>query len=175
MNAVVLSSEALKSRMSELSAILVDAVEGGASVSFMSPFSPEQAAAYWRTVGGKVAAGDAVLFAALVEGVAVGTVQLLPAAPPNQAHRADVAKLLVRSDHRNRGVARALMARLEEEAMGRGRTLLTLDTLTGSAAAKLYLALGYSLAGTIPGYARLPSGPLAETSIFYKKLGGTVS
>jgi GNAT superfamily N-acetyltransferase len=168
---IILEPDAVESRLGDLAAILVDAVAGGASVSFMSPFGREQALEYWGRVGRRVSSGEILLFVALVEGKAVGTVQLVPAAPPNQAHRAEVAKLLVLSDYQNRGVGRALMAHLESEALSRGRTLLTLDTLTGTAAEKLYLSLGYTFAGAIPEYARLPGGPLAETSIFYKKLG----
>jgi GNAT superfamily N-acetyltransferase len=160
----------MDSILTDLAAILVDAVTGGASVSFLLPFGADDAQRYWRGVKRKVDSGETLLFAALSGGTAVGTVQLVPAVPPNQAHRADVAKLLVRSDHRNRGVARALMAQLEREALSLGRTLLTLDTISGSAAERLYLALGYTLTGRIPGYARMPSGPLAPTSVLYKQL-----
>ncbi|HET6519840.1 MAG TPA: GNAT family N-acetyltransferase [Geminicoccaceae bacterium] len=169
---VALAAPEAGARLRELAAILVDAVEGGASVSFMLPFRHEEALAYWRGLLPAVAAGRTVLLAALIGGAAVGTVQLGLATPPNQPHRADVAKLLVHRRARRRGVGRALMARVEDEARRRGRTLLTLDTLTGGEAERLYLALGYVRAGVIPGYARLPTGPLGDTSIFYKHLGG---
>ena len=156
--------------MDGLAALLVDAVEGGASVNFMLPFGPGEAAAYWRGIVPAVAAGHILLFTALAAGRVIGSVQLHPSPQPNQTHRADIAKLLVRSRARRQGLGRALMAAAEKAAMARGRTLLTLDTLTGTAAERLYPALGYKRAGVIPGYARLPDGPMGDTVIFYKTL-----
>ena len=113
---------------------------------------------------------------AAVEVVALGPAeaeaQLVPAWQPNQPHRADVAKVLVHRRARRRGVGRALMAAVEREALRRGRTLLTLDTDTGGDAERLYSALGYARAGVIPGYALFSTGPLCDTTIFYKHLGG---
>jgi GNAT superfamily N-acetyltransferase len=97
-------------------------------------------------------------------------VQLLPSRKPNQPHRADLAKMLVLRSARRRGLARLLLQRAEAEALARGRTLLTLDTVTGSAAETLYASLGYVRAGVIPGYALMPDGPPAATTIFYKQL-----
>jgi len=113
-----------------------------------------------------------------VDGELVGTVQLLIDTPPNQPHRADVAKLLVRTDARGRAVASALLHALEAEATRRGRTLLTLDTVEGGAADRLYPRLGYRRVGAIPGYALFPDGTLCATVVYYKLLspaGGSVA
>jgi ribosomal protein S18 acetylase RimI-like enzyme len=159
-----------EARQSELAALLVDAVEGGASVGFMTPFSLDESLAYWRKVLTAVAEGRAVLLAALCDNRAVGTVQLGLAPMPNQSHRADVAKLLVHRDMRRRGIGRALMERIENVALENGRTVLVLDTLTGSEAIPLYQSLGYLKAGIIPNYANWPDGSPGDTMIFYKQL-----
>jgi GNAT superfamily N-acetyltransferase len=170
---VVLGPAEAGAQLGALADILVDVVDGGASVSFMAPFGREAALAYWRGVLAEVAAGRTVLFAALTDGgAAVGTAQLLPAWQPNQPHRAEVAKVLVHRRARRRGVGRALMMAVEREALRRGRTLLTFDTVTGGDAERLYIALGYARAGVIPDYALFPTGPLCDTTIFYKHLRG---
>ena len=153
-----------------LSEILVDCVVGGASVSFMLPFGLDDARAYWRKMVEDAVRGDRVLFGATLDGRLVGTVQLALAGPPNQTHRADIAKLLVHRSARGRGLGRALLTAAEAEAKARGRTLLTMDTASDTAE-RLYLDLGYVRVGVIPGYARLPDGPLCDTTVFYKQLG----
>ncbi|BAT53313.1 GCN5-related N-acetyltransferase [Nostoc sp. NIES-3756] len=158
------------SRLPELSEILVDAVTSGASVSFMMPFTVTEAIAYWQSILPAVAQGRTILLVALVEGRAFGTVQLSLTTPPNQSHRADVAKLLVHRQVRRQRIARKLMQRIEEVAISQGRTLLTLDTMTNSIAEELYLSLGYVLVGKIPNYAYFPDGLLGDTSILYKHL-----
>lgn len=167
---VELEAEEAKCRLHELSDILIDAVDSGASVSFMLPPTDAEAAAYWHDVLAAVADGRTILLAALLDNRAVGTVQLCLSTPPNQLHRAEVAKLLVHRAARRQGIGRALMERIEEIARRCDRTLLTLDTWTGSVADRLYCSLGYVRAGKIPGYARLSDGSLGETSIFYKQL-----
>jgi GNAT superfamily N-acetyltransferase len=167
---VELEAAEAKSCLSELADILVDAVESGAWVSFMLPFIHAEAIAYWNDVIAAVTDRRTVLLAALLDSRVVGTVQLSLSTPPNQSHRAEIAKSLVHRAARGRGIGRALMEGVEELAHRHSRTLLTLDTLAGSVAEKLYLSLGYVHVGTIPGYARLPSGPLIDTSIFYKQL-----
>ena len=117
-----------------LAAVLVDCVEGGASVSFMAPFTHDEARAFFESVEPGVAAGARVLLAAFLDDEVVGTVQVAAAWPPNQPHRADVAKLLVRRSARNRGIGRMLMERAEAEAREQGWTLLVLDTVTGDPA-----------------------------------------
>ncbi len=151
--------------------LLVDVVRVGASVSFMWPLNRDQAAAFWsKVLAGVGTAGGPVVLVAEVAGRVAGSVQLHPAWPPNQPQRADVAKLLVHSDYRRRGIARALMLELERRALSLGRTLLTLDTVTGSAADRLYRSLGYVECGQIPRYAMMPDGSWCGTTIFYKQL-----
>ena len=168
---VVLDVEALRDRIGQLAEVLVDAVAGGASVSFVQPFGAAEAVAYWRQVLAPVESGAIVLLAAVEADRVIGTVQLQLATPPNQPHRAEVAKLLVHSAWRGRGIAGRLMAALEREALARGRTLLTLDTLAGGTADRLYRCLGWTRVGVIPGYALLPEGGrLGDTAIFWKRL-----
>jgi GNAT superfamily N-acetyltransferase len=154
----------------QLADVLVDCVEGGASVSFMHPLSRDRARDFWRRVGASVADGACILLVAEDEAGIVGTVQVVAAGPENQPHRADIAKMLVHRRGRRRGIAHALMQRAEEEACAAGKTLLLLDTVTGSDADRLYRRLGWSFTGTVPDYALLPRGGLCSTSFFYRKL-----
>jgi GNAT superfamily N-acetyltransferase len=157
----------------QLSEILIDAIDSGASVSFLGPLSRPDADSFWLIVADGIANGERLLFGAFDGEALVGTAQLALDTPPNQPHRADVAKVLVHRRARKRGVGRQLMAALESEALTRGKTLLTLDALTGSDAERLYLACGYVRVGTIPDYALLPrGGGAAATTIFYKRLSG---
>ena len=167
---IELDSLAAQARLTELAEILVDVVAGGASVSFMSPFSQAEAIEYWQGIIASVEREKTVLLVALLGDRAVGTVQLQLATPPNQPHRADVAKLLVHRSARRQGIARALMQQIEVVAQQHDRTLLTLDTLTNSAAERLYLSIGYVPVGVIPHYAYYPNGVLADTCVFYKQL-----
>ena len=154
-----------------LCGILADCVLGGASVNFMLPFDLAAAERYWRRELPRVGSGEILLFVARDgDGLPVGTVQLHPALRPNQDHRADVAKLLVHGRARGRGVAAALMAALEEAALALGRPLLVLDTVPGTSADRLYRRLGWQPVGVIPGFARMPDGPLCDTLLFYKWL-----
>jgi ribosomal protein S18 acetylase RimI-like enzyme len=152
-----------------LSEVLADCVAGGASVSFMAPFSTADAHAWWGGVIASVAADKTVLFGAYVDGALVGTVQLGLDVPPNQPHRGDVKKLLVHRRARGRRLGRALMEALEAEARRRSLTLLTLDTAS-EAAERVYDGLGYTRAGVIPGYALWPEGGLCDTTLFWKSL-----
>jgi ribosomal protein S18 acetylase RimI-like enzyme len=156
--------------LEQLAAVLADCVEGGASVSFMSPFSHGQALAFFRKVAASVASGDTVLLAAQLDGRIVGTVQLGLDTPPNQPHRADVKKLLVHRTARGRGVGAALMAQVEEEARRRGRWLLVLDTVPGENGHRLYLREGWTQTGLVPDYALFPDGRLCDTAIMWKRL-----
>jgi GNAT superfamily N-acetyltransferase len=170
----LLDSAGLEREVEELAKILHACVLSGASVGFVWPFSMEEARGFWeRKVAPALAAGTRRLLVARVEGRVLGTVQLDVGTPPNQRHRAEVAKLLVHPAARRRGLARMLMRAVEAAARAEGRHLLTLDTLTGSAAEPLYLSLGYSLAGVIPAYAEGPEDDrLHATSIFFKDLRG---
>ena len=153
-----------------LAGILIDCVEGGASVSFMLPIDQRTAEGFYEAVVEKLANGSTILFVAYVDGEPAGAVQLSPEHKPNQPHRADVQKLLVHRRGRNRGVARALMRALEETAKARGRTLLCLDTATGSPAERLYETLGWRRLGVIPNHAMWPQGGFCDTTFFWKDL-----
>jgi ribosomal protein S18 acetylase RimI-like enzyme len=153
-----------------LAEILADCVAGGASVSFMWPFTVEDASRWWEGVVASVAEGQTILFGGFVDGALAGTVQLGLDGPCNQRHRGDVKKLLVHRRARGCGLAGRLMAALEDEARTRGLTLLTLDTATGSDAERLYERLGFVRAGIIPNYALWPDGRSCDTTIFWKAL-----
>jgi GNAT superfamily N-acetyltransferase len=165
-----LDAEEARAALPRLAEILVDCVENGASVSFMNPLPHAEALGWWASVACDVAAGRIALFGATLGGELVGTAQLIPADKPNQPHRADVAKVLVRTSARQNGVGLALMQRLEAEARRLGLTLLTLDTASGPAE-RLYERCGWSRAGVIPDYALWPDGGLCDTTIYYKQLG----
>lgn len=165
-----LDPAAARERIEELVEVLRDAVEGGASVSFLRPLARDEAARFWEGVIAAIEQGRRILLVAIDRGRAVGTVQLDLVAMPNQRHRADVAKLLVRRSARGRGIGRQLMVRIEQEALEVGRTLLTLDTIGGTAAERLYRSLGFSRAGVIPRFALSSDGRLEDTVLFFKEL-----
>ena len=153
-----------------LADLLVDSVDDGASVGFMHPLEKAKAVAFWRCVADGVAAGERALLIAEDESGIVGTVHLMLALPENQPHRADVTKMLVHPRARRRGLGAALMNAAEEMARDCGRTLLVLDTVTGSDAERLYARLGWIRVGEIPEFALLSRGGLWGTTVFYKKL-----
>ena len=153
----------------QLASVLVDAVTGGASVSFMSDLQFDEAVEWWRKTLSASPARAVVLVARDEQGI-VGTVQLQPSWAPNQVHRADVAKLIVHRRARGRGIARTLMQEIERHAREQRFTLLVLDTCKGSAAEKLYTSLGWVRAGVIPRYALNPDGTPCDTVYFYKQL-----
>ena len=152
----------------DLAQVLVDCVDGGASVGFLAPLAPDAAAAFWRASLGRPEVLTWV--ARLDRGPVIGVVQLVLATPENGRHRATVEKLLVHRDARGRGVARALMGRLEEEASALGRWLLLLDTETGSRAQMLYERWGWRPFGVIDDYAAGTDGHLAPTTFLVKQL-----
>ena len=156
--------------LQQLSEVLVDCVEGGASVNFMAGFSVARAQAFWQQVAQQVQRGErALLVAQDGAGRIVGTVQLALAQPDNQPHRAEVNKLLVHRRARQQGVGEALMRAAEALAQARGKTLLVLDTASDTAE-RLYLRTGWRLCGRIPGFALLPDGAPTGTTILYKSL-----
>lgn len=167
---VVLNAPLENTELAQLADVLVDCVKGGASVSFMSPFSHDQALAFFRKVENSVGTGDTVLLAARLDGHIVGTVQLGLDTPPNQPHRADIKKLLVHRSARGRGLAAALMAQIENEARRRGRWLLVLDTVPGESGHRVYLRAGWTQTGLVPDYALFPDGRLCDTAIMWKRL-----
>jgi len=154
-----------------LTRVLLDCVEGGASVSFMKPLAIERAADFWRGVAAGVARGERALLVAEGErGEIVGTVQLVLAQPENQPHRADVAKMLVHRSARRSGLGAALMRAVERTAAEEGKSLLVLDTVTGGDAERLYERLGWERCGVIPDYALWPEGGLCATTVFFKRV-----
>ncbi len=153
-----------------LAEVLLDCVEGGASVSFMSSLSTSEAESFFARVLEGVDQGDRILLAAFIDSKMVGTVQILLATPPNQPHRADVAKLLVVRSARGQGVGSKLMEHVEEACRRAGRTLLVLDTATGGHGERLYTRLGWTRVGVIPKYALYPDGTWCDTTIFWKQV-----
>jgi GNAT superfamily N-acetyltransferase len=154
-----------------LSDVLIDCVEGGASVSFMLPMSRAKAEAYWHSTSASVARGERVVLAAEdATGTIVGTVQVIWAQPENQPHRGDIAKMLVHRRVRRRGVGAALLAAAERSALSAGKTLLVLDTVTGSDGERLYARQGWQRCGEIPDYALWPDGRPCATTLFFKSL-----
>jgi GNAT superfamily N-acetyltransferase len=160
----------LEAALDGLADVLADCVAGGASVSYMEPFSHEQARAAFAGFAVEVGEGRRLLLAAFSDGQVVGTVQVILAVPPNQPHRGEIAKLLVHRSARRRGVAQLLMEHAEAEARAAGKTLLNLDTVTGDPAERLYTRLGWRRVGVIPGYALYPDGRVCDTTIFYKEI-----
>jgi GNAT superfamily N-acetyltransferase len=163
-----LDAAEVRARLDELAAVLADCVAGGASVSYMAPFTQEQAREAFAAWADDVERDARLLLAAFLDGTVVGTVQLVFATPPNQPHRADVAKLLVHRSARRRGLARLLMEHAEREARAEGKTLLVLDTVTGDDAERLYTRLGWTRVGVIPNYALYPDGRPCDTTVFWK-------
>ncbi|AMM16311.1 acetyltransferase [Burkholderia sp. PAMC 28687] len=152
-----------------LADVLIDCVEGGASVSFMLPLSREKAVAFWRGVGEAVVRAErALLVAEDREGRILGTVQLIMAQPDNQPHRADIAKMLVHRMGRRRGIAQQLMTAVEETAREEGKSVLVLDTVTGGDAERLYARAGWQRVGVVPKYALMPDGAFCSTTFYYK-------
>ena len=153
-----------------LSEILIETVANGGSVSFMHPLAPETAAAFWDGALAAAARGERIVLGAWDGDVLAGTVTLLLDCPPNQPHRAEIAKMMTRPSHRGQGVATALMRVAEELAVARARTLLVLDTAVEDGASALYERLGFIYAGTIPDYALKPHGGLTGTKIYWKRI-----
>ncbi|MBB4567674.1 GNAT family N-acetyltransferase [Rhizobium leucaenae] len=166
----LLSSSEARAICADLCEVLADCVNGGASVGFMQPYGPGDAAPYWQGVADSVETGATLLLVAAIEGKIVGTVQVGAAQMPNQPHRGDLKKLLVHRRARGRGLARLLMEAAEREAVRFGKTLLVLDTATGSDAEAIYPRLGWQRVGVIPDYAMWPEGGPCDTTIFYKRI-----
>ncbi len=155
----------------DLAAVLVDCVDGGASVSFMHPLAPERALAFWQGVGAGVARGERLLLVLEDAYGVAGTVQVVLDLPENQPHRADVSKMLVHRRARRRGIGAQLMRAAEAAALAHGRSLLVLDTASDDAR-RLYERLGWQRCGDIPGFALLPDGQPCSTTYYYRQLAG---
>lgn len=158
--------------VAELADVLIDCVDGGASVSFMHPLARERALGFWRQVARGVATGERAILIAEDDAGVCGTVQLVLAQPENQPHRAEVAKMLVHRRARRKGLGAALMRGAEAMALACGKSLLVLDTVTGGDAERLYARLGWQRVGSVPGYALHPDGRPCGTTFFYRDLDG---
>ncbi|RWA68955.1 GNAT family N-acetyltransferase [Mesorhizobium sp.] len=154
-----------------LTDLLIETVAAGGSVSFMHPLSADAAHEFWRKSLAAAARGERAMLGAWDGETLVGTVTLLLDCPPNQPHRAEIAKLMTRLDHRSKGIATRLMRDAEDLAVEKGRTLLVLDTASEEGAAGLYEKLGFTLTGEIPDYALKPHGGLTGTLIYWKRIG----
>jgi GNAT superfamily N-acetyltransferase len=163
--------DAVEAAAPALASVLLDCVQGGASMSFMADLTREAAEAFWRGVASEARTdGRAVLVAEDRSGV-VGVVEVIPAWPDNQPHRADIAKMLVHRRARRRGLAEALLRAAEQAAADMAKTLLVLDTVTGGDAERLYARAGWTPVGVIPDYALFPDGRSCDTTVFYKRVG----
>jgi len=151
--------------------ILVETVAGGGSVSFMHPLDPVAAERFWAGSLAAAARGERIVLGAFDGNLLVGTVTLVLDLPPNQPHRAEIAKMMTRTSHRGRGIATALLRAAERSAVAHGRTMLVLDTAVLDGASILYERLGFTLAGIIPDYAFTPHGELTGTMVYWKRLG----
>ncbi|MET7335810.1 GNAT family N-acetyltransferase [Nonomuraea sp. NPDC005650] len=165
-----LTAEDFDAAVKALAGLLVDAVDGGASVGFVVPFGQEEAAAWWRAQAPAVADGSLMVWVCRDDGALTGTIGLAMARKPNARHRAEIVKLMVHRDARGRGLSRALLAAAERAALAAGADLLLLDTETGSTAEHVYLTGGWTRYGIVPGYAGSPDGTLQDCSFFYKRL-----
>ena len=165
-----LDSVEVHEHLDALASVLEDCVAGGASVSYMAPFSHEDARAVFAGFAADVEQHRRMILAAFADGDLVGTVQVVLALPPNQPHRAEIAKLLVHRSARRRGIAELLMDAAEAEARAEGKTLLVLDAVTGGDAERLYERLDWNKVGVIPGYALYPDGRVCDTTVFWKSL-----
>lgn len=164
-----LNASAAAAAVPALAEILIECVEGGASVSFMPPMTVEKSTRFWTMVADGVSRGERALLVAEDDGgTIIGTVQLILALPENQPHRADVAKMLVRSSARRRGVAQRLMEAVDDVARDEGRTVLVLDAVTDGDAARLYSRTGWQRIGDVPNFALMPDGSACSTTYFYK-------
>jgi GNAT superfamily N-acetyltransferase len=157
-----------REQLDALAGVLADCVAGGASVGYMEPFSHADARAVYEDYVRDAEQGRRIILGAFVNDELVGTAQLVLAVPPNQPHRAEVARVLVHRAARRRGIAQRLMEQLEQEARAAGKTLLVLDAVTGGDAARLYERIGWNTVGVIPGYALYPDGRVCDTTVFWK-------
>jgi GNAT superfamily N-acetyltransferase len=153
-----------------LAGLMMDCVEGGASIGFMHPLTRERSRAFWKAVATDVASGRRALLIAEDEEGICGTVQLVLDLPENQPHRADLVKMMVHRRMRRRGLGASLMRAAEELARACDRTLLVLDAVTGGEAARLYERLGWQKVGDVPDFALYPDGATCSTTYYYRRL-----
>ncbi|WP_405884288.1 GNAT family N-acetyltransferase [Streptomyces sp. NBC_01136] len=166
-----LDAEQLRTVVDELAELLIDTVDGGASIGFLAPLDRAAAVAWWEERAAAVSAGRLAVWVAHGADRLLGTVSLAFPDKPNSRHRAELVKLMVHRDGRGRGLGRALLTTAEHGAAAAGVTLLHLDTETDSPAESLYRSAGWTRLGAIPDYAATPTGVLRPTTIFYKRVG----
>jgi GNAT superfamily N-acetyltransferase len=165
-----LEATTVRDHLNALAAVLEDCVAGGASVGYMAPFSHADARAAFEGFVADAERGARIVLAAFDGERLVGTAQVVLALPPNQPHRAEIARVLVHRSARRQGIAARLMAAAEEAARAEGRTLLVLDAVTGGDAARLYERLGWNTVGVVPGFALYPDGRPCDTTYFWKAI-----
>ena len=165
-----LAGAELREQLDALAAVLHDCVAGGASVGYMAPYSHADALSAFEGFAAEAERGRRLILAAFADGELVGTAQVVLELMPNQPHRGEVAKVLVRRSARGRGIAGLLMERAEDEARAEGKTLLVLDAVTGGDAARLYDRLGWTTVGVVPNFALYPDGRPCDTTYFWKAL-----
>jgi GNAT superfamily N-acetyltransferase len=170
MSPTIVPLPATEAVVDALADLLIEATANGASMSFMHPLPQEQARAFWRASLASAEAGGRLVLGAWEDGRLVGAVTVIFDLPPNQPHRAELAKMVVALDCRRRGLGAALMRAAEAAALARGRTLMVLDTVPESEGARLYARMGWTPIGRIPDYALRPHGGLTDTEIYYKRL-----
>lgn len=156
--------------LAQLAEVLIATVAAGGSVGFMHPVSPAQAQAFWQAALTEADAGNRVIFGAWDGQRLLGTVTLLVTMPPNQPHRAEIAKMMTHPEARQQGIASQLIRAAEAEAVARSKTLLVLDTASDEGAGPFYEKLGYTLTGEIPDFALKPHGGLTGTLLYWKRL-----
>ncbi|MEU8823535.1 GNAT family N-acetyltransferase [Streptomyces sp. NPDC048636] len=169
-----LTPETFGGSVKGLAALLVDAVDDGASLGFLAPFDRESAAAWWRGQAPAVADGSLLVWVCRDENGINGTVSLALSGKPNGRHRAEILKLMVHRTARGRGLSRVLLATAQSAATAAGVTLLILDTRTGSPAEHVYRSDGWTPYGVVPAYATDPDGTLEDCTFFYKQLPAAV-
>jgi GNAT superfamily N-acetyltransferase len=165
-----LDADEAREHLDGLAAVLADCVQGGASVGYMAPFSHEDALAAFEGFVCDAKRGRRLILAAFDGVNLVGTAQVVLALMPNQPHRGEIAKVLVRRAARGRGIGQRLMERAEVEARAEGKTLLVLDAVTGDPAERLYERMGWNKVGVIPNFALYPDGRSCATTFFWKAL-----
>jgi putative acetyltransferase len=85
---------------------------------------------------------------------------------------AEVKRMYTRPAARGRGVAKALLRRIEDEARGSDKPVLRLETgIRQREAIGLYERAGFRLRGPFGPYAAIPARDI-ETSLFFEKMLG---
>jgi ribosomal protein S18 acetylase RimI-like enzyme len=162
----IMELNSINEHLYELSELLIQVVEDGASIGILPPLTLSEAIEYWENV----ISPNVILFVAKINKQIVGSVQLHLCTKPNGRHRAEIVKLMIDPNWRNQVIGRSLIQKAEERAMAEGRSLLVLDTKEGDPSNYLYCLLGFYHAGSIPNYAKSADGELHSTNIYYKEL-----